>query len=110
MANSCKGELGAEVAGGRGRAIAWKTAARLAIGAGRASGLENADAEQAIAFRRRPWVPWALIALALLMFVAVSFALLGVVHYADVPNELKLASACHRRRHRSVGSARSCLG
>ena len=66
------------------------TAARLAIGAGRASGLATADAEPAIAFRRRPWVPWALIALALLMFVAVSFALLGVVRYADVPNELSL--------------------
>ena len=55
------------------------TTTRLAIGIGQASGLATADeAKQVIALWKRPWVPWALIALALLMFVAVAFALLGI--------------------------------
>ena len=41
-------------------------------------------------WHKRPWVPWALIALALLMFVALAFTLLAVVQIEKIPNELSL--------------------
>ena len=68
------------------------TAARLTTGIIRASVLTTTTTttEGLIALWKRPWVPWALIALALIMFVALAFALLGIVHYAGVPNELSL--------------------
>lgn len=69
------------------------TAARLTTGIIRASVLTTTTTtttEGLIALWKRPWVPWALIALALIMFVALAFALLGIVRYAGVPNELSL--------------------
>jgi hypothetical protein len=39
---------------------------------------------------RRPWIPWAMIALAMLLSVALAFTLLGVVTHEKVPNELSL--------------------
>ena len=72
-------------------ALLGLTAARLTLGIGRLAGFPTNDGSvYVVGFWKRPWVPWALIALALITFIVVAFGLLGVVQAKKVPNELSL--------------------
>ena len=72
-------------------ALLGLTAARLTLGIGRLAAFPTNDGSSyVVGFWKRPWVPWALIAFALIMFVVVAFGLLGVVQAEKVPNELSL--------------------
>jgi len=72
-------------------ALLGLTVARLSLGIGRLAGFPTRDGSVCVVgFWKRPWVPWALIVVAMLMFVVVAFGLLVLVQAVQVPNSLSL--------------------